>query len=215
MSKQTIVAELQDLVEKQRNKYNFVYPTFALVPFPSTGYAAKAAFARVDIASDSPFRIERISMAVIAPVVKTDLGLGDGSYRIDRVSNQISGGGVLIPATSYPLAGVKPTTPASVQYADRGLTVKITESRENREFTDGYARIETVATPGYRESMFQPLPFNYIVRERAQFRFDFINEDTAPTLTGERDDRQLYHYVTIALLGNKYFVPSGAAITWE
>jgi hypothetical protein len=195
MPNQAIIAELQDQIDRQKNKFHFVYPQTILVPYRSADFNETSAVATIDIASDAPFRIERITMSAMGPVD------ANGFRVYDDGTN---------PLTQFPLAGTDPLG-TEIQYAEHGVSVRISEGGSNREFTDGFVPLELIATPGYREAFYHPLPFNYLVKERSQLRFEFQNRDAAP----EYETNQYFHLVSLALIGSKYVVPSGARINWE
>lgn len=93
-------------------------------------------------------------------------------------------------ATIFPLAGT------TLGYADRGLTVKVTDTGAGRVLTNGFVPLETILTPGYGVAMFTPFLFKYFVRRNSKLQFDLRNRDT--TAGG------LYHFVSIVLQGNKF-----------
>ncbi len=99
-------------------------------------------------------------------------------------------------ATDFPLAGL------SVGYADRGLQVAITDEGSGRQLTKGYVNVELFGAPGYGVQMHIPFPYKTTLVAKSAIRFDFKNRDTA---TGES---QLYHYVTVAMNGDKFALGS-------
>ena len=96
----------------------------------------------------------------------------------------------LASATDFDLAGT------AAGYADRGLTVKMTDSGSGRVLSNGYVPVETILTPGYGISLFTPFNFKYWIRKSSKILFDFRNRDT--TAGG------LYHFCSLVLHGYKY-----------
>lgn len=92
--------------------------------------------------------------------------------------------------TDFDLAGT------TAGYADRGLTVRVTDAGAGRVLTSGYVPVETILTPGYGVSMFTPFNFKYWTRRNSKLQLDFRNRDT--TAGG------YYHFVSIVLHGYKY-----------
>lgn len=93
-------------------------------------------------------------------------------------------------ATVFPLAGT------TVGYADRGLTVKVTDTGAGRVLTNGFVPVETILTPGYGVAMFTPFLYKNFIRKNSKLQFDLRNRDT--TAGG------LYHFISIVLHGHKY-----------
>lgn len=92
-------------------------------------------------------------------------------------------------ATDFPLAGT------STGYADRGLTLQLTDTGAGRVLTNGFVPVETFLSPGYGLQFFQPYPFKYWTKRNSSFRFDIRNRDS---------QANLWHYLSIVLQGYKY-----------
>lgn len=95
--------------------------------------------------------------------------------------------------TDFPLVGT------TTGWAEHGLSVKITDTGAGRELTSGFVSLELLLTPGYREQFWNPYPVKYFARRNTKLKFEFMNRDTKPGL---------YHFVTLALKGDKYSTPS-------
>lgn len=95
-------------------------------------------------------------------------------------------------ATTFPLAGT------TVGYADRGIMAKFTDTGAGRVLASGFVPFETLFTPGYGVSMFNPLSFKYLVKRNSKIQFDLRNRDA---VTG---GATYYHYVSIVLCGTKF-----------
>lgn len=93
-------------------------------------------------------------------------------------------------ATDFDLAGT------TAGYADRGLTMRITDSGTGRVLTNGFVPVETVLTPGYGIALFTPFLYKYWVKRNSKLQFDLRNRDT--TAGG------LFHFISIVLHGYKY-----------
>lgn len=92
-------------------------------------------------------------------------------------------------ATDFPLAGT------TVGWADRGVSVKITDSGAGRVLTNGLVPLETLLTPGYGVALFTPFNFKYYIRRNSKIQFDLRNRDSQGSN---------FHFVSIVLHGYKY-----------
>lgn len=128
--------------------------------------------------------------------------LEDADFRVERITLSAYGPtdqyGVrqVSASTNFPLAGI------ATGYADRGLQVKITDKGNSKDLTNGFVGLELFGSPGYGVQMHLPLPYTAMFIAASQIIFEFKNRDTA---TG---DVQLYHFVSLALHGNKYALGS-------
>lgn len=130
----------------------------------------------ISIQEDADFTPQRITLSAYGP---TDI---NGVRQVNE-------------GTDFPLAGL------TVGYADRGLQVKITDTGSGRDLTNGFVDVELFGAPGYGVQMHLPFPYNTTFVAGSQIRFDFRNRDTATS-----DTQTLYHFVSIAMNGNKYAV---------
>jgi len=176
----SIAIEAQAQIEKGKFRFPFVYNISKAVPMDST------AVATLTMERDALFLWEHLTGSVVAPA---DV-------------NGIRQNGTLL--TDFPLAGTTPAA-ASNQYADHGLSVKITDISAGRELTGGFVALETLFTPGYLEQFYLPLPWHYSCRESTKIRFELTNRDT-----GFTNGKALYHYVSFALIGHKIAVEGQA-----
>ena len=72
-----------------------------------------------------------------------------------------------------------PNSLAAVNWAGRGLSLRVTDMRSGRELTSGFAAFELFGTPGYGLNFQHPYPFNYFFMRNSQIRFDVRNRDSA------------------------------------
>lgn len=118
----------------------------------------------------------------------------DASFYIENLSGVAYGptnaAGVPVTSTTdFP-------TPGATGYANRGLTMSIKDQGSGKDLFDGLVPVEMLMTPGYGSQFYQPLKYRYLVNRNSTLTFEFRNRDT---VGGN------YHYIFIALLGNKYY----------
>ena len=97
-------------------------------------------------------------------------------------------------ASDFPI----PNSLGVVDWAGRGLAVKITDMRSGRELTSGYVPFELLGTPGYGLNFQHPYPFNYYFYRNSMVRFDIRNRDASTRK----------HSFGIALNGYKIATPN-------
>ena len=73
----------------------------------------------------------------------------------------------------YGLSGGAPVDPAT--FGGTGVTLRIFESGWGRELLRDFTPLETLATPGYSDIMYQPFPFEQIFLASADINFDLRN----------------------------------------
>ena len=176
----SIQIEAQTQIEKGKFRFPFAYTISKAVPMNSN------ATVTLTMERDALFIWDKLTASVVAP---SDV-------------NGIRQSGTLL--TDFPLAGTTPAV-AGFQYSDHGLSVKITDTSAGRELTSGFVALETLFTPGYMESFYLPLEWNYACRENTKIRFEINNRDT-----GSTNGSALYHYVSFALIGHKIAVEGQA-----
>ena len=71
-----------------------------------------------------------------------------------------------------------PNTVGSLAWACRGLSVRITDTRQGRELTSGFVPFETLFTPGYGMTFVKPLDFRYLFLRNSTIRFEVSNAET-------------------------------------
>jgi len=91
-----------------------------------------------------------------------------------------------------------PNSLGVVDWAGRGLSVKITDMRSGRQLTSGFVPFELLGTPGYGLNFQHPYPFNYYFYRNSMVQFEIRNRDAA-TRT---------HEFSIALNGYKIATPN-------
>jgi len=77
-------------------------------------------------------------------------------------------------ASSFPT----PNTVGSTAWACRGLSVRITDTRQGRELTSGFVPFECLFTPGYGMTFVRPLSFKYLFLRNSTIRFEVSNAET-------------------------------------
>jgi hypothetical protein len=181
-----VVLDLMHKTEVQRTKYRhtIVVPSTAV---PMNGSAS----AIVTIGDDADFYSEEMTGVVYGP---TD---------INGVPQFLSATTV----TDFPelfgaaywngAAGVNVQVP--LNRAIRGLSVQVTDIGAARKLTDGYVPLDEFLTPGYGYQLYRPMVYTYLAKRQAKLQFEFKNRDT-----GGASGQAYYHYVSIALHGNKY-----------
>jgi hypothetical protein len=97
-------------------------------------------------------------------------------------------------ATDFPI----PNSLGVTNWAGRGLSVQITDSRTGRKLTSGYVPFECLFAPGYGMNFQHPMPFKYLFQRNSTIQFDIRNRDNA--------DRN--HEFSIMLKGYKIYTPS-------
>lgn len=97
-------------------------------------------------------------------------------------------------ATTFPI----PNALGVADWAGRGLSAQITDSRSGRQLTSGFVPFELLFSPGYGMNFQNPLPFKYHFVKNSKVVFDIRNRDNA--------DRT--HYFDIALIGYKIETPN-------
>lgn len=102
--------------------------------------------------------------------------------------------------TSFPV----PNSAGGVEWAGRGLSVKITDMRSGRELTSGFVPFELLGTPGYGMNFQHPYPFRYLFYRNSKVRFDVRNRDNANRTAANG----CAHQFSIALNGYKIATPS-------
>lgn len=90
-----------------------------------------------------------------------------------------------------------PNSAGSTAWSERGLTMRITDTRAGRDLTAGDVPFELFATPGYGLSFIKPFPFHYFFERNSKIRFDIRNNDAVGRTA----------YFNIALHGYKYLTP--------
>jgi hypothetical protein len=95
-----------------------------------------------------------------------------------------------------------PNSSGNDDWAGRGLTVRITDTRSGRELTSGDCPFELFATPGYGTAFVKPFPFRYFFLRNSKVRFDIRNNDNAAFAASTGG-----HRFSIALHGYKYLTP--------
>lgn len=102
--------------------------------------------------------------------------------------------------TSFPSGLVVSAVAGATQKAERGVRVKITDSRTSRAYTDGYVPLELEGGPGYGSEFRLVLKRKIVIKKESSLIFDFVNDDSARLDSGA----QAYHKVTVKLDGEKY-----------
>jgi hypothetical protein len=94
-----------------------------------------------------------------------------------------------------------PNTVGNLDNACRGLSVRITDTRQGRELTSGFVPFETLFTPGYGQTFVKPLDYKYLFLRNTQIRFEVKNAD------GITNPNRAAHQFAIALNGYKVTSP--------
>lgn len=97
-------------------------------------------------------------------------------------------------ASSFPL----PNALAVTDWAARGLSTMITDTRSGRQLTSDFVPLETLLTPGYGMTLVDPMPFRYFFWRNSKIRFDIRN----------RDNSDRTHEFSLCLVGIKMYSPS-------
>jgi hypothetical protein len=96
--------------------------------------------------------------------------------------------------TDYPL----PNALGVTDWAGRGLSFQITDTRTGNLLTSGFVPAELLLTPGYGFSMIRPIDFRYFFFPNTKMRFDVRN----------RDNVNRVHEFNLALIGYKIYTPA-------
>ncbi len=187
---ETIRIEAQDIRDKQAYKYNFTFPQSVAVP--NNGQRAF----QIVVDADADFYAERLTGSALGPTDQNGVRLA-GQQAAAQNPN--------VPAqpTNFPYIGT------TTGYADRGLTVKITDGGSRVTLTDGFVPLELIFTPGYDIGTFHiPFPFKYLIRRTAKLVMTFANRDRAVpvAVAGYNTPSLLYHFASGSLNGYKYLV---------
>lgn len=122
----------------------------------------------------------------------------DADFMCERITGScygptdVNGARVVASNTIFPLAGT------TVGFADRGVMTKILDTGAGRVLTNGFVPLETILSPGYGLSLYQPYPFRYLIKRNSKLQFDLRNRDTTV------DAAAGYHFVSICLHGTKF-----------
>lgn len=76
------------------------------------------------------------------------------------------------------ILGLNPATGAVVDpatFGATGLTLMLSESGWGRKLLRDYTALETIATPGYSDIMYQPFPFEQVLLSGSDIEFDLRN----------------------------------------
>jgi len=76
------------------------------------------------------------------------------------------------------LLGLDPNTGAVLDpetFGGTGLTLMLSESGWGRKLFRDFTALETIATPGYAEIMYQPFPFEQVLLAGSDIEFDLRN----------------------------------------
>jgi hypothetical protein len=152
----------------QKYKFNYTYTVSSLVSPAQTNVEILA------ITQDADFQFEKMTGSAYGPC---------DANGIPTASN-----------TDFPMPGIA----AGAGFAGRGLTMKVTDSGNSRELTNGYVPVENLLTPGYGIQMYLPYPIKYFARRNSKLRFDIRNRDTQANAR---------HQIDIAINGYKFQMP--------
>lgn len=168
---EAVALEAANFRRIQQNKFNFFYALNIAVANNNTIPAF------LTIEEDSDFLIKHITGSCYGP---TDVN----GVRQTNAS------------TIFPLAGTAVPSGAGLgAYADRGLSLRMTDTGSGRELTSGFIPVETFLSPGYGVELNCPFPMSYFTNRNSKIRFDIRNRDTTANL---------YHFISIVFHGFKY-----------
>lgn len=178
-NRDTILAELQSYAETQLVKYDYTLSGTIAVP----NGQSRALILNVE--QDADFLICEATMSCYGPTDANGIPLFDNAP-------------LSLPKTSFPTLGSSGT----LQVAQRGLTMAITDTGSGRLLTSGEIPVELIGTPAYGQQIYIPWKLRYLALRNSKLRFDLRNRDQAVD-SGSAPVQQ-YHYFEIALHGYKY-----------
>lgn len=97
-----------------------------------------------------------------------------------------SEGDFLVTHVTCKIVAFDPTSGTVVDpatFGGTGLSLKISESGWGRELLRDYTALETLATPGYGEIIYQPFPFEQVLLSESDVTFDVRNAITTVNQT--------------------------------
>lgn len=102
---------------------------------------------------------------------------------------------------SHPSSFPIQTAAYNADWAGRGLSLRMSDTRSGRDFTSGEVPFEIFATPGYGCSLVKPFPFHYLFMRNTTIRFDIrCNDNVARKAANGLTSGHLFN---IALHGHK------------
>jgi len=101
----------------------------------------------------------------------------DGAQRIETIKLSTEGDFSVLFMTAK-IIGLDPATGAILNpdtFGATGIRLKLQESGWGRELLRDFTALETIATPGYSDIMYQPFPFEQVFLAGSDVEFDLRN----------------------------------------